>query len=363
MKMTIPRALFIAGFLISILVVAFILLTMLNIDRKVSVNGSFVYRKTTPIVVNEPGFVRKILKEENCEILKGDTIAILENKDLEMEIEDVKSKIMIIELELEDILNMKQFDLNLNSLDITKLKSELKLKEIEEQYYLNILTDKKEMLKKKIISQAEFDEAEINHKSIVSEKRSLEINIDEISKKLNKLDSSSLLHYKLKQKDYESQITKLKYLEHRMNSLVIISHENGKLLAEKMEKLKNTYLEKGSQLGDVVSFNDLDFVGYANDADIIRLKPNQEVYFNVSLFRGKNYIKGHVVNIGYKPITVNGMVMFPIEIEVENKVFFDRNQEYYLQAGVVAEAIIITESDIPFFRLIWEQIINAVNVD
>jgi hypothetical protein len=55
--------------------------------------------------------------------------------------------------------------------------------------------------------------------------------------------------------------------------------------------------------------------------------------------------------------------MYPVEIEVMNKEFFDRGRKRFIHAGVVGEAIIMTERDIPIIELFWERIIKYVDMN
>lgn len=223
------------------------------------------------------------------------------------------------------------------------------------------MDDKKSLFDRNISSRDQYDEARLNYKTILSDIKSLEISTDEIDRNLKKLDTSSLLRYKLKQKDYENYEEKLKYLEKKYTKLSIVARDKGKMLADRMDNIRNTFIGKGQHLADVVSFEAIDFVGYASDADILRISEDLEVYFNVELFRGKDFITGRVKNIGYKPVFRDGVPYFPIEIEVDKKEFFNRERKYYLQAGITGEAIVITEKNLPLAELIWEQFINYVD--
>ena len=361
MKLTLRKTILLSSLLFVVLFICAVGIIFLNIDRKVTISGSFVYHSVYPVISEEEGFVQRIVAAENSEILRGDTIIVLQNKDMEMELSTTRNKMNILEMELEEILNMKKFDSNLSTLNITKLQEELSLKKDKLEFYKKIMNDKKSLFERKISSQNQYNEARLNYKTILSDIKSLEISIDEIDRNLKKLDTSSLLRYKLKQKDFENYEAKMRYLEKKISKLSIVAGQGGKMLADKMDNLLNTFVSRGQHLADVVSFESIDFIGYAKDADIIRISEGLDVYFNVELFRGKDFITGKVMKIGYKPVFREGVAFFPVEISVDKKEFFNRDRKYYLQAGVTGEAIVITEKNLPLARLIWERFVNYLD--
>ena len=129
------------------------------------------------------------------------------------------------------------------------------------------------------------------------------------------------------------------------------------LVSEVWEDLQGTYLASGTQVGSIVSLDEIDFNGFATDSDVIRIRDGQEAYFDVAMFRRKAFVKGTVTRIGHIATTgTDGRSRFPIRIEVQNTTFFDRNQQLYIQAGIGAEAVIVTERGLSLIELVWEKI-------
>ncbi len=363
MRVTIKKSIIIAIAMLILLAFAVSVLTLMRIDRKVIVPGAFTYRSISPVVAEESGFVSAVYKNENSMLALNDTILTLRNDDLEMEIVNSENRIMIYKLGLEEILQLKKIDVSLSSYDISKLQEELKVKKDEREYYESVMRDKSDLYQKKIVSKDEFEAANIVLKQKELEVRSIEIQISELNKQLQKLDTSTFLSYKLKQKELEIEQDRLNYLKKRNGLLSITAKMTGKLVTDKMSGLLNSYLAKGTKIGDIVSENETDFIGYASGADIIRVREGQKVFFNVDTFRGKDFIKGVVKKIGLKPENISGSITFPVEIEVLNTEFFDRGRKRFIHAGVVGEAIIITEEDLPIMRILWEQIIKYADIN
>lgn len=358
MKVTIRKSIIMSLAMMVLLIIAIVILTFMRIDRKVIVPGSFTYRNISPVVIEESGFAEKILKKENDSVVKGDTILTLRNSDLEISILNSKHKIMINKLNLEEILQLKALDVSLSSFDLSKLKEQLKVKKEEETYYKSLTADKSDLYSKKIISKDEYEEANILLKQTGLEVRSIEIQINELDKQLQKLDASTFLKYKLKQKELEIEEENLKYLLIRDSLLTVRASIDGKLISRKLENELNSYFSKGDRIGEIVSFEMIDFTGYASGTDIIRVKEGQTVYFDVDTFRGKDFIEGKVRKIGLRTENAGGMITFPVEIEVMDPNFFDRSRKRFIHAGVTGQAIIITEEDLPILRILWEQIVK-----
>ncbi len=363
MRITIKKSILIAFAMLLLLVTAIMILTLMRIDRKVIIPGAFTYRNISPVVIEEEGFASEIHKIENSEVKAGDLIMTLTNSDLEMEIADSENRIMLYKLELEEILQLKELDVSLSTYDVTKLKEELKVKKDEEKYYREVQTDKSDLYEKKIISKDEYEGANIALKQKELEVKSIQIQLNELNKQLQKLDASSYLNYKFKQKELEIEENKLSYLKKRDDGLKIRAKMDGRLVAGRMNNNLNAYFSKGDKIGDVVSYDKIDFIGYASGSDVVRVKEGQEAYFNVDTFRGKDFIRGIVKKTGLKSETFNGEISFPVEIEVESTEFFDRGRKRFIHAGVVGEAIIITEENLPILRILWEQMVKYADIN
>lgn len=363
MRVTIAKSIIIAIAMLVLLIISVSILTLMKIDRKVIVPGTFTYRRISPVVIEESGFVSEIHASANSILNENDTILILRNDDLEIELANTGNKVLIYKIELEEILQLKELDVSLSSFDTSKLKEQLRVSKEEALYYSDVVKDKAGLYEKKIISKDEYEEANIIFKQKLLEIKSIEIQLSELSKRLQKLDASTYLSYKLKQKELELEEDKLKYLKKRHDLLTVTAKMNGKLITGKLDNYLNVYMEKGEKIGDIVSYDEIDFIGYATGTDLIRVREGQKSYFNVDTFRGKDFIKGEVKSIGLKPDTYNGITSFPIEIEVTNKDFFDRDRKRFIHAGVTGEAIIITEEDLPILKLLWERVVKYADIN
>jgi len=362
MRITIKKSFYIAGTMFLLLFAGIITISFFKIDRKVRINGSFVYRQIAPVVCSEDGMVERILAKENQLIKQGDTILVQTNPDIIMGLNNSINRLNILDLELKKILDVKEQDFNLSNFDQNKLRQDFAQNSRELLFYQKELEEKKNLLTRNLISGKEVDELNLKVRSLSAETEKLKLAIEEIDSKIRGLNSSSLLLYSLKLKEIEMEKENNSFLTKCKNNLVITAKTTGRILADsRLDSYLYRHIKKGDQLADVVSSDDINFVGYARDADIIRIKPGQRAYFNVELFRGKNSITGKVSSIGYKPKLIDNISYFPIEIEVDKKEFFDRDKKLFLEAGVQGEGIVLTEENLPIFRLIWEKFVSNLD--
>ncbi len=363
MKLTVKRSLSIAFLLFAFLLAATAALALIEIDRRVAIRGAFTYRHSTPVICEESGFVAQILKHEDEDVSAGEAVLVLENRNLEMEIVATENRLVMYEIELEEILSGKEFDSTMNRLDINRIDEELAYKREKLTYYEETLAEKKELYDTNIGSKDEYEAALLDVKTARTDIRNLQIALAKTDKGLEELDTSVLLRYRLKDQEFQNETQKLDHLMSRKQKLTVIAKSGGRLIADKLESLKNTYLGVGTHLADVVSFDDINFVGLAEGTDVVRISPGQEVFFNVELFRRKEFVKGRVARIGNKLIVRNPARGFPVEIEVDDKEFFNRKRKLYIQAGVPGEAIIITEKNLTLVSLLWDRFINYMDID
>ena len=367
MKLTVRKSLFIALILFAFLVLASLGLTFLRIDRKTALQGVFVYRDIQPVICEEGGFVSEILVRESGFVQPGDPIMVMVNDDLDMEIRLSENRLNICRIEFEEMLGLKELDLTVMSFDASSQMEGIAAKRERLAYLEGIADTRKGLYDSKLASKEDYERALLDLKEARSELSRLEIDLKQTGSRLAEQDASALLRYALKAEEVEMERQRLAFLRKRQEKLTVTSKAEGRLISENIDRLRNTFQNKGTPIGDVVSFDAINFLGYAEGTDVIRIEEGQEVFFNVELFRRRNLITGKVVRVGSGapgPAGVSGESFrgFAVEIEVDNRAFFDRGNELYIQAGIPAEAIVITEKDVSLIRMLWERVVRVANV-
>jgi multidrug resistance efflux pump len=361
MRLTIGRSLSVAAALFGFLLAATLGLVFLKVDRRVTIPGVFVYRDLWPVVVKEGGFVEEIPVEADSTVQEGQVILSLRNEELLSQRDRSQALLGIYEIELQQILDLKGFDTTMSSLDATRLREELSYLQERLQFRQDAVKSAKDLLDKKLGSQKSYEEAVLAYRAAEAEVSEIQIQLTQMDETLAELDASTLLRYELKKREYDIELDNLSRLEERISQLEIRADHGGHLLAEDLDSLRNAWLPRGTKVAEVVSYNDINFVGFARGTQVVRVAKGQGVYFNVELFRRKRFVRGTVARVGQKPVTGDQGQGFPIEIEVTDKRFFDRGRELFIQAGVPGEAVIVTEPGLPLASMVWERVINRLD--
>lgn len=362
MKLTIRKTLLFSLALFLVLAIAALAVMFFRVNRTVMVDGIFEYRETLSVTIEEGGLVTDLRVKSDSRVEEGEVLLILSNKDLEKEVADIERKISMGELELESIENQEALDRFAAEQDVLSFESLLYTKKLELEYRFGLHKMNSDLFSAGSISKDRFDASRLAYNSAQGTVTEIEIQLRKVRRQLKELSDGPGAPITLKRRAIEIDRRHWEYLRGRLSNLRVLAPHSGTLLSEAWESFENTFLAKGTHVADVVSFDEINFEGFAGDTDIIRIKEGQKAYFDVEIFRRKIFVNGTVTQIGYKAIPgPGGFRQFPITVEVENKMFFDREQEFYIQAGVKGQAVIIVEEQLSLITLVWEKIVNFVD--
>jgi multidrug resistance efflux pump len=359
MKLTVRRSLGIAALLFVFLLVASVGLILLPVDRRVTIPGVFAYREVHPVVCEVAGFVAEVLVESDAPVEQGSPILRLSNNELESELRRTRTGVEMIDLELRQILRSGGYDASLGELDVSRMNEDLAFRRDRLAYLAEVMRSAQDLAGRNLASRRSYEEAELAYKEELARVSELEIELAKAQRKLLELDTATRLNYEVKKKEHEIELERLSLLQSQRDKLMVRAPAAGRFVARDIDRLRNTRLAPGTQIGEVVS-DDLLFKALAGAVDVVRIREGQNVYFNVELFRRKQIVQGRVVHVGAQPS--NGAATgFPVEIEVPDRRFFDRGRELFLQAGVTGEAVVVTEEGLPLARVLWERVVDAVD--
>ena len=364
MKLTIRKTLFISLGLLAVLVLAALAVSFFRVNRTLTVTGAFEYRTVRPVVAREGGFVAGIPAAPDTRVVTGDPLLILRSEDLDAEIETLEHQLELARLELDALESQGRFESFQARLSAAGMEERVGVSAAREelqrrQYLLN-----RELYGEGRISRNQLDEVELAHRSLLTDLSDLRSGLDVARARMTEIASSYARQIEMKRRVIQTSAARLERLERRKEDLTIRAAGPGVFLLENPDRLLGTYLTKGSRAGEIVSFDDIDFIGYAGNSDIIRIKAGQKVYFDVDVFRRKVFIRGTVSKIGYKAVSgPAGESLFPVRIEVDNKSFLDRGNELFIQAGVRGEALIVVEEGLSLITMVWEKILDFIDFE
>ena len=356
MKLSIRKTLFISLALMLVLAIAALGITLFRVNRTVTVPGRFEYRMRVPVVAKEPGYVAEIFATPDQNVNKGELLLLLENRNLDREVLGVRDQLATYDLEIRDLTEQSEFAIAQLRRDIesNRLRLQTKSAELESQRELFVLH--LQMYESDSITKYQYDDVRLRYLAIQNEVRELEIGLSGLGDLVLERNATTDMAITRKTHVREIALRRLDDLDRRRDNLRVVAPESGMLLAGIWSELIHTYVSATTVLGRVVTLDQIIFSGFAQDSDIIRVETGQSVYFDVDVFRRKAFVNGTVTSVGYAAIESSDRNLFPVQIEVENAAFFDRDRELYIRAGVTGEAIIITEEGLSLIELVWEKI-------
>lgn len=359
MKLTIRKTLLFSLGLFILLAFAALAVTFFRINRTVLVDGIFEYRDSYAVAVEEPGFVDRVLVETDTKVNQGDALAVIASHDLEREIAAMERRVSISALELANMETQQATQLFAAEQDVLSFEEALSTKNLELDYRRDLHEMNEKLYRDGSITKERHDASRLAYRSVQGAVAELEIQLSRKQRTVEDLKVSPSPARAVKLKSLEIDRDQLAYLRSRQERLTIRARESGVLLSDSWNTLEGTYLPRGTHIADIVSFDEIDFVGYTKDTDIIRIKEGQTSYFDVDIFRRKVFVNGTVTHISHQAAEgPGGLRLFPITIEIDNKKFIDRDQEFYIQAGVKGQAVVIVEEDLSLIALIWEKVLS-----
>lgn len=359
MKLTIRKTLLLSLGIFLLLGVAALAVTFFRVNRTVVVDGEFTYRESLPLTVRESGFVEQIVSSDNEWVDEGDTLIILSNPDLEREFAAAKQRLDSTAIQLAELERQKEEILFQTRQDKLLLEKLVNIRHAETVYIDEQHSMKKRLFESGSLTSEQLSASQLALKKAENAEAEARIRLESIAHSLQSMENGPDAGIILKKVELEQTDRTVKYLRERLELLALAAPASGMLISNSWDGLANSFLRAGDTIGDVVSFEDINFTGFAKDTDIIRIDEGQLAYFDVEVFRRKVFVNGVVAEIGYQAISgPGGLKLFPVEIELANKMFVDRGNEFYIQAGVKGQAVIIVEERLSLISMVWEKILD-----
>jgi multidrug resistance efflux pump len=262
MKLTIRKTLLFSLGLFVLLAFAALAVTFFRINRTVIVDGAFRYRESYSVTVEEAGFVDQVLVETDSRVQRGDVLAVLTNRDLAREIAGMERRISMGVLELANMEDQEASLLFATAQDVLSLEESLNTKTFELEYRGDLHEMNEKLYRDGSITKERHDASRLAYRSIQGAVAELDILRSKKLRILEDLKVSPSPARAIKQKALEIDRDQLEYLKSRQERLTIRASESGVLLAEVWKALEASYLARGTHIADIVSFDDIDFVGY-----------------------------------------------------------------------------------------------------
>ncbi len=250
------------------------------------------------------GKVEKLFVKVGDKVKKGDLIAIIEHKDLELQIEKLKADKKYLQIQLENI--KREYPLKINS-KILQIKSlESKSKYLKKELERNLALLKDEMVSEQYVDNLKKDYDSLIL-SIKSEKENLQLlkkefkdNLKEIAQKIIQVNKQ----IDIAQIDYNYAFIKAPI----SGTISTVSTQEGETVAASFNS---------PVFVNIIDLSKLEVVAYVDETDIGKVKVNQKVRFYVEAFPEKIFY-GKIKKIYPKAEVVNNVVTYKIEASIKH---------------------------------------------
>jgi len=301
----------------------------------------------------------------------------------------VKTGELIMELDpIDEERQVKKSEISLNSsiarlnqsrhnLKISQMKYELdkkmaeinldaaKKNAVEEE---NKLERTRKLLKKKIVSQEEYERDENNAIQAKANEAKTKINLDEFEYKLVEI---KLKEEEIKKDEAQVEQNKinLALAKRRLSETKVYSPIDGIIVNRNVQtgQIISSGISNvggGTTIMTISDFSRIFIEASVDESDIGKIEPGQEVNVTVDAFRNKNFI-GEVIRISPRGTTSSNVVTFEVRIEItgKNKKLLKPEMTANVEIVIADKNDVIAVPNGALFRVKRRQLILVKNGD
>lgn len=338
------------------LIIAATLLPIIRIDLYTEIPGMIRPEKERNIIKSPiNGTIAKVNIRENLEVNQGDTLIILDDKEITLIIQGLESKINALNIEVKDLnylINSKKYNRD-------SIKSKVYLSQLQEH-----ILKSKSLKDKWIWDQKAFSRQNQLYKKGVIARQDFEISMES-----RDFSETALNYYLSKQKRIwqdrlqkvlsEIRILKAKQLEYEKEKSLhyIIAPLDGTIQNLKGIE-KDNYLYTSSSVAHISPKTDLLIECYVDPSDIGMLKKNQPVSFQIDAFNFHDWglATGKIIEISDDNTFIDKLPMFKVICSMnERKLRLNDHIEGQLKKGMTLKALFFIKNR-SLFQLLFDRL-------
>ena len=321
------------------LIIAAILLPFIHIDLYTASPGMIRPKKEINLI-NSPinGKVERVKVVENSPVQQGDTLLILDDKEVSLTIERHKNQIDSLKQETYDLRYLiKTKHYNGDSIFSSLHKSQLQ----EFQHKIKSLKNDLSW------SSKDFSRQEQLYKKGVIARKEFEISTAQIEAAQNTLLFYRSQQKRIWQKELQTKLSEFRTLQVQKQEFeknkrlhYIIAPVEG-TIQDLVGIEKNNYLYTGSSIAHISPKTDLLVECYVKPADIGMIKKNHPVTFQIDAFDHNywGFATGKIIQISDDNFFINKMPVFKVMCSMnESRLLLDNNIRGKLKKGMTLKA-------------------------
>jgi len=248
-----------------------------------STDDAFIDGVVVPISSEVKGQVTKVMVIDNQYVNEGDALLELFQEDFARVVQTKESSLLRLiseKQELQAIIKAKEMGLARVRADMDAANSDTTLAEKDFQRA-------RELHKKEVISQSQFDQAEARFKASSARNEAARAAVDESKASIEALNAQLTTQtYKIKEAAASAGLAKLDFMR-----TVVTAPISGRIAKKNVDIGK--YIQQGQPLFSIVDENSLWIVANYKETQISHMKPGQPVDIIIDAYPGVTF-KGHV---------------------------------------------------------------------
>jgi len=288
------------------------LLPFIHVDIYMSSEGIIRSElEKTALISPKSGYVKFSALKYNKRISPNDTLLIIDDRLIQMELDEVQQKLRLKQdshSDLELLIHTTTPDqgalkTSVYQADLSKFQQQIQKIEIDLSAQKRILNRQEILYNEKVISEAQFDE--------------FKYNLNRTKEELIQLRKNKMANWQAEKRIIEEELLSLqarnKALLSEKQQYVLLAEGSGTLM--KVNELQvGTFVNQGTVLSELSPDSNLIVEAYITSSKMSHLKLGQEVNFQIHAFNYRNWgiASGKVFSISNDVEIINGQPVFKV---------------------------------------------------
>ncbi len=303
------------------------------------------YERVKPKV---DGIIEKILVKEGDRVEKGDTLAVLDVRELRLQVERTKQALTQAQADLSQLKEEYENLILSKSFETTSAFANLfqarRRAEIAKEKYERA----QKLYKENLISLEEKEDIRLNYELFQSQYRALKERAELLKRRY-------LLRIREKEEEVALAKRECELAMEKLRKSVITAPISGEILTPKVEELVGTKATKGEPILEIGDLSGVNFIGEVGEADIPDIKPGQEARIFINAFPHRRYkvFKGEVVSISPKPKLTKRGIAFEVKLRIADPWVKASSTQLPLKPGLSGRAMIVTKQRVRLIQRVF----------
>jgi HlyD family secretion protein len=300
-----------------------------DIVQSITTTGELQPSKSVVVKAEASGRIKKLLFDVGQEVSEGETLLVLDQEDLKLQLASAKARLKQARARLEELKTHTPLPEEVELAKLRVKEAELQLEELKGK-----LKRREELAKKGFVTNEELDSLRLQVKRA-------EVSLETARTQLRKLENTPLPEeVAIAEAEVTMAEVEVKLKERQLVKSTVVAPVSGVVLDRFVEEGDTVVsalssFSEGTRIATIANVKRMKFVGYVDESDISKVHLGEEIQFSLDAYPEKKF-KGRITKISPKATSYQGqnIMVFKIEAIVEN-------EENLLKPGMTAEGEIV----------------------